>query len=80
MTTMTLKIREVGLLSISYRLCGGKGNRSIHYRSSSEKSTKDDNYKVCSASSHGNTASNWAVSPQSPPVSENSVVVGACTT
>lgn len=81
MTTEERKIREVGLLSTSCRTFGGKGSRSIHYKTQElPQENHGGGVNFMSSSSHGNTASDWASSPQSPPRSEISVVNRVCKT
>lgn len=66
---MTAMKRKLG---IRERSCGLQSPPSVNH---------SGGVGFMSASAHGNTASDWSVSPQSPPhASEISVVHGVCTT
>jgi len=65
---------------------GNKSNRSIHWvKSNISNAIKSQpcnhtGFMIVSSSSHGNTASNWSASPQSPPRIEIRAVTKECLT
>lgn len=62
-------------------VAGNKKNRSVHYKTEgSPKQNHGGGVDFMSASSHGNTASDWASSPQSPPQDQDASGHWGCRT
>lgn len=64
-----------------YFVAGNKKNRSVHFiTQESPQKNHGGGVNFMSSSSHGNTASDWASSPQSPPQDQDASGHWRCTT